>query len=77
MNVNSRIAKHIQAAVSLIVIFLGVVVVVFSLIDLIQVNKCTVCGDVILGKPERVKDTIPLCDRCYSEKERWKNLTSQ
>lgn len=42
-------------------------VVIYSVLDLIEINKCTFCGDVIFGKPERIEDVKPVCDRCYLE----------
>lgn len=62
----------VKSVFALVLILLGVLVVGYSIMDLIQVNKCAVCGEVILGKPERVEDTIPVCDRCYSMRAYYK-----
>jgi len=54
--------------ITIIVILLAIITVCYMTADLLNVNKCSICGDVTIGKQNAIKDK-PVCDRCYSEIE--------
>ena len=48
-----------------VIIAFVVVILFFMITDLLNIHKCSICDEVLIGKGEAWKDK-PVCDRCYS-----------
>ena len=48
-----------------VIIAFVVVILFFMITDLLNVHKCSICSEILMGKSEAVRDK-PVCDRCYS-----------
>jgi hypothetical protein len=47
-----------------IIMALALLTVAYMSIDLLNMGKCSMCGDVTIGKQEAIADK-PVCERCY------------
>lgn len=50
-----------------IVIILALLTVVFMVGDLLNMGRCSMCGDVTIGKQEAIRDR-PVCEGCYERR---------
>ncbi|MFH1231880.1 MAG: hypothetical protein V1709_10335 [Planctomycetota bacterium] len=47
-----------------IVLLLALLTVVVMTCDIINMRKCSICGDITIGKQEAINDK-PVCEKCY------------
>ena len=55
-----------KSALYILVAIIVLLTIIFMVVDLLGITKCSNCQETIIGKPERINEK-PVCDRCFSE----------